>query len=150
MVTLPFQRKKEERNYKEKIKNDTKKQKPSLKQKQQKKVVSKSSTKPSTKKTKEFGKSKIAYRVLKEPIISEKGTRLAEEGKYFFKVFDSANKVEIKRAIEDVYRVKVENVNIVNIPRKKKRLGRQEGWKKGYKKAVISLKKGDKIETSPR
>lgn len=155
MVTLPFQRKREKRDYKEKKKDDKKKQKLSLKQNQQKKVFSnkpssaKPSAKPSAKTTKKMGKSKIAYRVLKEPIVSEKGTRLAEEGKYLFKVFSNANKIEIKRAIEDVYKVGVEDIHIVNIPRKKKRLGRQEGWKKGYKKAIVSLKKGEKIETMP-
>ncbi len=149
MITLPFQRKKEKRRSASQ-KREVKKELVQEKKKKEPKKEFKKEPKKEVQLKKNIGKSKIAYRILKEPIISEKGTRLAEEGKYFFKVFDNANKVEIKRAIEDVYRVKVENVNIVNIPRKKKRLGRQEGWKKGYKKAIISLKKGDKIETSPR
>ncbi|HOK35116.1 MAG TPA: 50S ribosomal protein L23 [Candidatus Pacearchaeota archaeon] len=92
----------------------------------------------------------MAYRILKEPIISEKGTNLANQNKYIFKVFPEANKVEIQKAIEDIYKVKVKKVNIVNVRKKRKRVGRQEGWKPGYKKAIISLEEGEKIETTPR
>jgi large subunit ribosomal protein L23 len=99
---------------------------------------------------KEIGKSLIAFRVLKEPRITEKGTRLEDQRQYVFKVLPQSNKNEIKRAIEEIYGVKVKKVNIVRIPRKKRRLGRQEGWKSGYKKAILTLKEGEKIEITPR
>jgi len=146
MITLPFQRKKEKTKptpqkkelEKEVVKEKKKKNEPKIKP--QKGVQLKKS----------IGKSKIAYRILKEPIISEKGTNLANQNKYIFKVFPEANKVEIQKAIEDIYKVKVKKVNIVNVRKKRKRVGRQEGWKPGYKKAIIFLEEGEKIETTPR
>ena len=66
--------------------------------------------------------------------------------KYVFKVSPRANKNEVKKAIEEVYGVKVEKINNINIPRKKRVRGRTEGWKPGYKKAVVTLKEGDKID----
>jgi len=96
------------------------------------------------------GKSKIAYMVLKKPRITEKGKYFEEQRKYVFEVFKNTNKIDVKKSIEDVYNVKVEKVNIINIPRKKRRLGRTEGWKKGFKKAMITLKEGNKIEIAPR
>ena len=83
---------------------------------------------------------------MKEPIISEKGTILEEKGKYLFKIFPEANKNNIKRAVEELYRVKVKKINIIKIPAKKIRMGRTEGEKKGYKKAIITLEKGQKLE----
>ena len=74
--------------------------------------------------------------------------------KYVFKVSFDANKTEIKKAIEKMYNVKVEKVNIIHIPGKKRRLGRIEGWRKGlkrgFKKAIVTLRKGDKIEVLSR
>jgi len=87
-----------------------------------------------------------AYRILKEPHISEKSTALAEKSQYVFKVYSSCNKKQIKKAVEDVYGVDVLNVNIAKTPSKKRRLGRIEGFKKGYKKAIVQIKKGQKIE----
>ena len=98
------------------------------------------------------------YSILREPHIAEKATDLAEprEGasKYVFKVALKANKIEIKKAVEDLYGIRVVNVRVVRIPAKRRRLGRSEGWKggqkRGYKKAYIKLHKGDKIEIMPR
>jgi len=86
------------------------------------------------------------YRILKSPHVSEKATDLAEKGKYVFKVFPGANKIEIKKTVESLYGVDVLAVNIIKIPPKKRRLGRISGFKKGYKKAIIKIKKGQKIE----
>ena len=97
-----------------------------------------------------MGESDIAWKSLHSPLISEKETFLEEKGKYVFKVLKRANKTEIKKAVEDLYKVKVEKVNIINTKRKKRRLGRVEGFKPGYKKAIVSLKEGDKIEIVPR
>ncbi len=91
-----------------------------------------------------------AYRVLKTPHITEKATDLVEKNQYVFKVWPRANKVEIKKAIRDLYGVDVTNVNIINVPSKKRRLGKISGWRDGYKKAIVRIKEGQKIEVLPR
>jgi len=88
--------------------------------------------------------------VLKAPHITEKATDLSEKNKYVFKVFPKANKIEIKKAIQDLYGVDVLAVRIINIPARRRKLGRNEGWQKGYKKAIIKIKQGQKIEILPR
>jgi len=106
--------------------------------------------KPKAKKAR-TGKQAIgAYSVLKEPHITEKATFLEKENKYVFKVYPRSNKIEIKKAVEGLYGVSVSEVNIINVSPKKRRLGRTEGWKKGYKKAIVKLKEGQKIELLPR
>ncbi len=85
-------------------------------------------------------------KILLSPHITEKTGILAKRNQYVFKVLPQANKTEIKKAVEQLYKVKVVGLNIINIPAKKKRLGRSQGWKKGYKKAIVSLKPGQKIE----
>jgi len=92
-----------------------------------------------------------AWKFLVEPHVTEKATDLEKDNKYAFKVFTKANKTEIKKAVESLYGVNVEDVAIINIPRKKRRAGRQrEGWRKGYKKAIVRIQKGQKIEIMPR
>ncbi len=103
----------------------------------------KKTEKPEKKKAKS---SKLAYRVLIAPHVTEKSTYLAEQNKYVFKVFANTNKIEIKQAIQEVYDVKVENVKIINIKRKVKRFGKHQGFKKGYKKAIVKLKSDQKID----
>ncbi|MDD5738413.1 MAG: 50S ribosomal protein L23 [Candidatus Pacebacteria bacterium] len=93
---------------------------------------------------------KIAPAVLSRPQITEKATLLQEENQYIFQVFKTATKPEVKKSVEEVYNVNVEKVRIINVDRKKKRLGRTTGWKKGYKKAIVTLKKGQEIEIIPR
>lgn len=88
--------------------------------------------------------------VLKAPYITEKSTDLAEKNQYMFKVFSKVNKNEIKKAVEAIYNVNVLNVNIINVPKKKRRLGRHSGWKQGYKKAIIKIKKGQKIDLTQK
>jgi len=94
------------------------------------------------------------YKLIKSSHITEKATDLSSLNKYVFKVSFDANKTEIKKAIEKMYNVKVEKVNIIHIPGKKRRLGRIEGWRKGlkrgFKKAIVTLRKGDKIEVLSR
>jgi large subunit ribosomal protein L23 len=94
--------------------------------------------------------SKLAYRILKSPHITEKATELASKNQYTFLVWPEANKVEIKKAIEDLYKVKVTDVNIINIPPKKRRLGRTLGWRKKYKKAIVAIQEGQKIDIFPK
>lgn len=87
------------------------------------------------------------YFVLERPHITEKSSMMAQLNRYVFKVAKNTNKIEIKKAIESIYGVKVEDVNIANMPGKKIRLGRSnEGRKAGFKKAIVSLKEGDKID----
>jgi len=89
------------------------------------------------------------YNILKHPHISEKSTNLFDEEKYTFRVFSWANKTEIKKAISDLYGVKVKDVKIINIKPKSRVLRGLEGKKRGYKKAVVILQKGEKIEIMP-
>mgnify|MGYP000169747234 CR=1 FL=1 len=88
--------------------------------------------------------------ILEKPYISEKATDLQNQGKYVFRVSRKANKISVKKAIEEMYGVKVKKVNIIHLPPKRRRLGRFEGWKdglkKGFKKAIVTLEKGEKIE----
>jgi large subunit ribosomal protein L23 len=91
-----------------------------------------------------------AYRVLRTPHVTEKSTDLTKKDQYVFEVSPRANKVGIKKAIEDVYGVDALSVKIIKVPRKKRRLGRISGWRKGYKKAIVKIKEGQKIEVLPR
>lgn len=84
--------------------------------------------------------------VLIMPRISEKAGRLAKENKYIFKVKPETNKVEVKKAVEKAYKVKVTQVNIVNNSGKSRNFGQRSGRTSAFKKAIVTLKKGDKIE----
>ncbi len=84
--------------------------------------------------------------VLVQPRISEKASHLAGLNKYVFKVRNSANKVEVKKAIESAYKVKVTQVNMITNHGKKRNFGRTAGKTSAFKKAIVTLKKGDKIE----
>jgi len=86
-----------------------------------------------------------AYRVLVHPIVSEKSARLESIGQYVFAVGRRANKVEIKKAIEGHYRVHVERVNVMNVPGKSVRFGRTSGTRSDWRKAYVTLKKGERI-----
>ena len=80
------------------------------------------------------------------PVITEKSAIQAEGNVYTFKVAASANKIQIKKAIEAAYGVKVVKVNTLNTKSKSKRVGRYTGKTKTYKKAFITLADGEKIE----
>lgn len=94
--------------------------------------------------------SKIVYQVFKSPHVTEKATDLVNNRQYIFKVWSKANKIEIKKAIESLYGVDVMSVKIIKISKKRRRLGKITGWRKGYKKAIIKIKEGQKIEVLPR
>ena len=91
-------------------------------------------------------KSRRIYGVIRAPLITEKTASLGKDRVYTFVVAPSANKVDIKRAVENRFSVKVEKVNILNMPDKERRRGRQVGWKAGFKKATVKLKEGQAIE----
>lgn len=87
------------------------------------------------------------YFVIKRPIITEKSTIARdEENKYFFEVDRSANKIEIANAVEKLFKVKVLNVSTMNMLGKKKRMGRVAGKRRDWKKAIVTLAPGDRIE----
>lgn len=90
---------------------------------------------------------KNKYDVLQGPLLTEKGTLLKEkENKVLFKVAISANKIEIKKAVEEMFKVKVSDVATVNYRGKKKRMGRYEGKRPNWKKAIVSLKEGETLD----
>ena len=86
------------------------------------------------------------YEVLRRPLITEKGTTLQAEGKYCFEVASGANKPQIKQAVEKAFKVKVTAVNVMTVHSKTRRVGRQQVLTHPWKKAVVTLKEGDKIE----
>lgn len=81
--------------------------------------------------------------LVRRPIVTEKATRLMEENKYTFEVNPQATKPEIKAAIEDLFEVKVVQVNTHRPPRKKRRVGKFIGFKPHYKRAIVTLAPGD-------
>lgn len=87
-----------------------------------------------------------AYRVLKAPLFTEKTAKEVENGKYAFVVGNDANKTMVIDAIQRVYNVKPVKVNIIKVSGKKVRRGRQLGKRVDWKKAIITLKKGDVID----
>jgi large subunit ribosomal protein L23 len=80
------------------------------------------------------------HNIILNPIVTERSMMQTEEKKYTFKVDKNANKYQIKDAIEEIFDVKVEKVSIMNIQGKLKRMGRNEGRRASWKKAIIKLK----------
>ena len=89
----------------------------------------------------------FAYRQILSTLVTEKSTLLGQFNKYAFKVHPQANKHTVKSAIEEYYGVRVTKVNIVKIHPKTRIQGRTLGYKKGYKKAIVTLIAGDTIST---
>ena len=94
------------------------------------------------------GKDPALYRTIEKPVVTEKAVTLAGSNKYVFKVWQKTNKIEVRKAIEKLYGVKVKDIRIINTIGKKRQVGRFEGWKPGFKKAIVALEKGYKIEIS--
>lgn len=92
----------------------------------------------------------VAPSILIGPHITEKASKLEDQNDYVFKVQGNATKPEIKKAVKEVYNVDVLKVRIINVAKKSKRLGRTKGFKAGYKKAIVRIKKGQSIELMPR
>lgn len=84
--------------------------------------------------------------IIIKPVVSEKSTNLLADNKYTFWVDTKANKVEIKQAVEDLFKVKVEKVNTMNVRGKRKRVRQFVGTTPARKKAIVTLREGDKIE----
>ena len=84
--------------------------------------------------------------ILKAPVITEKSQIAKSEGKYTFKVDPKATKLEIKAAIEKIFKVKVTAIRTINVRPKKRRVGRYTGLTTRYKKAIVSLAEGQTID----
>jgi large subunit ribosomal protein L23 len=90
-----------------------------------------------------------AYEIIRRPIITEKTTMLGDRGQYAFEVARTANKVDVKRAVEQIFKVNVRAVNVMHVrgkPRRMGRMGRSMGMTTPWKKAVVTLQEGQRIE----
>jgi len=88
-----------------------------------------------------------AYRILQKPLVTEKGTLMSEKGNWVvFQVNGAANKLEIKKAVEQVFKVTVLKINTLTVKPKYRRFGRFTGKTKSWKKAMVLLKAGDRID----
>ena len=86
------------------------------------------------------------YEVLRRPLITEKNTDLQAQNKYAFEIADGANKPMVKQAIEMGFKVTVTGVNVITVPSKTRRVGRRQIQTRPWKKAIVTLQEGDKIE----
>jgi len=86
------------------------------------------------------------YEVLRRPLVTEKNTELQMQGKYVFEVDEGANKPQIKQAVEKAFDVTVTGVNVMNIRSRVRRVGRRKLSTPSWKKAIVTLQPGDKIE----
>ncbi|MFQ5653124.1 MAG: 50S ribosomal protein L23 [Planctomycetota bacterium] len=90
---------------------------------------------------------KDPHTIIRSPVITEKSTfSIEEQGAYTFKVAPKANRIEIKRAVEEIFDVKVKKVNTLRQRGKRKRMGTTVGTTRGFKKAVVTLYPGHKID----
>jgi len=89
---------------------------------------------------------RTAREIIKKPIITEKSMEGTQFNKYTFKVEPDANKIEIRKAIQEIFGVKVLKVHTMNVHGKTRKRGRYEGKTPDWKKAVVTLKEGDKIQ----
>jgi large subunit ribosomal protein L23 len=87
-----------------------------------------------------------ARQVLIAPVVSEKSYALIEQNKYSFRIHEKAHKTQVRQAVEELFDVSVQGVNIVKVQSKPKRRGLSRGRRPGWKKAIVQLAPGDKIE----
>jgi large subunit ribosomal protein L23 len=90
-----------------------------------------------------------AFNTVVRPVVSEKSTMLGDQGKYVFEVAPNANKIQIKRAIEEAFaekKIQVASINILRVPGKMRRLGRHIGMTRSWKKAIVTLRPGQRLE----
>ena len=87
-----------------------------------------------------------AREIIIRPLITEKSTTLMAEGTYVFEVAKAANKIKIAKAVSEIFKVKVADVNTINVEGKKKRMGRFVGKRSDFKKAIVKLAAGETIE----
>ena len=87
-----------------------------------------------------------ASQILLAPVVSEKSYHGTGEGRYTFRVHQDAHKTQVRQAVEQMFPVKVERVNVIKVPSKPKRRGAIRGTRQGWKKAIVQLRAGDTIE----
>ena len=88
----------------------------------------------------------VVHDIIIRPVITEKSNSLMAHNKYTFEVHKSANKIQIRQAVEQVFKVKVLSVNTMNVPGKPKRRGALVGRTRSWKKAIVALAEGQRIE----
>ncbi|MDR3333016.1 MAG: 50S ribosomal protein L23 [Synergistaceae bacterium] len=88
----------------------------------------------------------LAHDIILRPIITEKSSRLMALNKYTFEVLPQANKIEIRKAVEEVFKVKVTSVHTIKVRSKPKKMGRFSGRSRSWKKAIVTLLAGERIE----
>ncbi len=86
------------------------------------------------------------YHIIRRALITEKSTMAKDENKYVFEVDRRANKIEVAGAVEKLFKVKVLEVHVMNVTGKKKRVGKIMGEKRSWKKAIVTLAPGSRIE----
>ncbi len=88
------------------------------------------------------------HEVIKHMLRTEKGSMMLAQNKYLFKVDSRANKIEVKNAVENIYKVEVDHVNMMTVRGKKKRVRIREGLTSSWKKAIVTLKPENRIEVT--
>ncbi len=86
-----------------------------------------------------------SYDILKSLVRTEKGTGLESQRKYLFRIAGNATKVDVKRAVQEIYKVKVDAVNTFHVPGKLKRVRARAGYTTGWKKAIVTLEEGQRL-----
>jgi len=96
-----------------------------------------------------MGNPSLYYELIRRPIVTEKTTVLQDlRNQYTFEVADRANKSEIRKAVETLFEVHVESVNVLNMPGKSRRMMGRPGEARGWKKAIVTLRAGEVIEVA--
>ena len=88
------------------------------------------------------------YEIIKQPVVTEKTTKISENNQFVFKVENKSSKQDIKIAIEKIFKVKVKSINTIKIKGKTKVFKGTKGIRSDYKKAVVTLKKGETLDYS--
>lgn len=88
----------------------------------------------------------VAHDIIIRPIVTEKSSAMMAHNKYTFEVHKDANKIQIRQAVEEIFKVKVLGVNTLNVKGKPKRMGMYRGNSRSWKKAIVSLPEGEHIE----
>ena len=88
------------------------------------------------------------YEIIKQPVVTEKTTKISENNQFVFKVQNSSSKLDIKKAVEKIFKVKVKSVNTIKIKGKTKIFKGTKGRRSDYKKAIITLKSGETLDYS--
>jgi large subunit ribosomal protein L23 len=86
------------------------------------------------------------YEVIRRPLVTEKSTRLSGQNKYVFEVDKKASKDHVRLAVEKVFNVGVISVNVIKVPGEAKKMGKRQVMAPAWKKAIVTLKEGDKIQ----